>query len=393
LPQSIPAPAVLFIRTLGHGSMDRTAQHLAAHLDVPVLDAEPFQRSGDLFGVRPLSPTALRRAVRDRRFVRRLRAARLPVHFPNHHLARFGLALREPYVVTVHDVIRWSDADGESVHIHAPSRRDRRLLDRDRRAVRQAAGVVVVSRHTAACVTERLGVPPARVAVVHQGIDHASFRPGGDRMPGPPYILFVGSEHPRKNLAAVLQALALLKRDAVVGGLRLVKVGAAGGSEAPFRERTLRLVRTLGLERDVVFTERVADDELAAWYRGAACLLLPSRAEGFGLPPLEAMACGCPAIVGRAGALPEVAGPAALLVDPDDHVGLAEATRAVLTDPELSRRLRAQGIAHAAQFRWEEAARATTDAYRRFLADARPAAAAPGRPRRRGVLRPAGPSG
>ena len=104
-------------------------------------------------------------------------------------------------------------------------------------------------------------------------------------------MLFVGSEHPRKNLASVLRALRLLKRTPGLRGLKLVKLGAAGRPQAPFRERTRRSIELAGLgEDDVVFCERVADGEMPAWYAGALCLVLPSLHEGFGMPPLEAMA-------------------------------------------------------------------------------------------------------
>jgi glycosyltransferase involved in cell wall biosynthesis len=105
---------------------------------------------------------------------------------------------------------------------------------------------------------------------VHEGIDHARFRPVERRLLNERYVLFVGSEHPRKNLAAVLRAFAALKRERRLSDLKLVKVGGPGGSEAPFRARTLALVRALGLDDDVVFTEHVRDEDLSAWYSGAA---------------------------------------------------------------------------------------------------------------------------
>jgi glycosyltransferase involved in cell wall biosynthesis len=362
-------PEVVLVRTPGEGSMDHCSQRLAEHVRGPVLDPDGFHRSGETFELRSWTPAALRAWRRDRRLAKRLRSDGRPVHFVNHHFARYGLALDRPYLVTVHDAMRWRDIHAEpgQVLIRAPSPRDRRLLEADRLAIRRAAGVITVSEHSADQIADVFGVPRERIAVVHNGIDHGRLVPDGPRAGGRPYLLYVGSEHPRKNLAGILQVLAALKREDLIPGLRLVKVGAPGRPARLYRRHTLELVRRLGLERDVCFTDRVLDAEVGAWYRGAACLLLPSRGEGFGLPAIEAMACGCPVIAGDAGALPEIAGPAALLVGPDDVAGLVEATRSVITRPGLRARLRAAGLPHAARFSWDRAARETETAYARFL--------------------------
>jgi len=126
-------------------------------------------------------------------------------------------------------------------------------------------------------------------------------------------------------------------------------------------------VTRLGLDGEVIFAGRVADEDLPGWYTHAECLVLASHAEGFGLPPLEAMACGCPAVVSRAGALPEVAGPAALTVDAHDTRELANALEAVLTRADLRDALRRRGPLHAARFTWRRAAEQTLNAHRRFL--------------------------
>ena len=170
-------------------------------------------------------------------------------------------------------------------------------------------------------------------------------------------MLFVGSEHPRKNLASVLRALRLLKRASGLRGLKLVKLGAAGRPQAPFRERTRRAIELAGLgEDDVVFCERVAGEEMPAWYAGALCLVLPSLHEGFGMPPLEAMACGCPAVISSDPALVEVAGPAALVVNPHDYRALAEAVETLAFDWPLRRRMVQRGLRHAQGFSWPQAA-------------------------------------
>ena len=186
-------------------------------------------------------------------------------------------------------------------------------------------------------------------------------------------MLFVGSEHPRKNLASVLGALRLLKRASGLRGLKLVKLGAAGRPQAPFRDRTRRAIELAGLgEDDVVFCERVAGEEVPAWYAGALCLVLPSLHEGFGMPPLEAMACGCPAVISSDPALVEVAGPAALVVDPHDYRALAEAVDTLAFDWPLRRRIVQRGLRHAQGFSWQRAAIETHAVYARVGAGAIP---------------------
>lgn len=358
---------VTLVRTPGPGSMNYVSQRLAEHIRAPVVDAVGFRGPGDLFGAR----AGVRGWWRDRRIAARLRAVGGPVHLVNHHFARYGLALDQPYVVTVHDAMRWIDldagGDADDVLIARPPARDRARLEADRAGIRRAAALIAVSEHAAGEIAERFGVPRERIAVVPNGIDHDRLVPDGPRRGGPPYVLFVGSEHPRKNLDVLLLAFAELRRARVIPGLRLVKVGAPGYPASAYRPPVERLVRRLALERDVVFAGHVPDDDVAAWYRGAGCLVLPSRGEGFGLPVIEAMACGCPVVTTTAGALPEVAGGAAVLVDPGDVRGLVAAIAAVLTDPGLRAALRARGLERARHFTWASAARGTEAVYRRVL--------------------------
>jgi glycosyltransferase involved in cell wall biosynthesis len=362
--------AVVFIRSSGTGSMNHHSQHLAKALkeSFPVITTDAPGDLAEFRGTEGAAPGL--RSVRARRgFLGRVRRLGRPVHFPNHHFARFGPDLRKPYVVTVHDLIRHHDAAGGAPYIHAPTRSERRLLAHDRRGIEAASGVIAASRHTASELRELFGLADERVAVVYQGIDHESFRPQSSPRPLlDPYLLFVGSEQPRKNLAALLEAFATLKREPRFANLRLVKVGAPGGAEAPYRERTKATISRLGLDREVLLTGRVPDRQLASWYTHAECLVLPSSAEGFGLPPLEAMACGCPVVVSDAGAPPEISGPAALVVAGAGEPTLVSTLRTLLERPELRARLRGRGLHHATLFDWRRTARETAGAYERFLA-------------------------
>jgi len=354
----------LLVATAGEGSMDRYGQQLAAHLPVPSLRTGVGRRSAERFGVPALgraARAALRADVAFLRAMRRLPQDLLP-HLANHHLARYGPGLGRPYLLTVHDLIRWFDLQGaDPPLIAAPNRRDRAALRADERGIRAAAGLVAVSETTRRDLVTHLGIPPERVHVVPEGIDHARFRPVAPRVEPWPYLLFVGSEHPRKELLTVLRALAALREEHPE--LRLLKVGSAGTSEAPFHAPVARALDALRLRDRVVFAGHVPDAELPALYAGAAALAFPSRYEGFGLPPLEAMACGCPVVVSDAGSLPEVSGPAALVVPTGDPRALAEALRALLAGGARRAALVARGRAHASTFTWERAARRLEELY------------------------------
>lgn len=361
-----PADVVL-VTTGGEGSMDRYGRQLGARLGVPVHQVPLKRTSAGHFAVPALSRASLRGARGDVAVVRELRAQPGVPHFAHHHFARYGPALRRPYLVTAHDLIRFTDLGGGPARISRPTRRDRLYLRADAAGVRGAAAVLAVSGHTRDDLVRRLELPPSRVHVVHEGLDHDLFRPVPRRLVDGRYLLFVGSEHPRKNLPTLLRAFARVVADPRCADVRLVKVGSPGDEEAPFHEPTRRALDELRLGDRVLFTGEVPDDDLPAYYSHAECLVLPSRAEGFGFPPLEAMACGAPVVVSTAGALPEVAGGAALLVEPDDVDGLAAALCRVLDDPSLRGRLREAGLRRAAEFTWDRTAAETRRVYEAAL--------------------------
>ena len=354
---------MLLVTTEGTGSMDRYSQALAEHLNVPVVTTDIYQEIAERFNVPLFSRSSLEALRADWRFVRFLRSLAGPLHLPNHHLGRYGRFLTQPYIVTVHDLIRYFDTLRKQPYIHLPNQRDRLLLSMDYAGIRQAEAVIAVSRATRFDLISHLGIPEERIFVVYEGVDHNLFRPVEARPFDHPYLLFVGSEHPRKNLGELLEALALLKASGRFPGLKLVKVGKAGGAEAAFREMTLRQIRQSGLDDDVVLAGRVPDDELPGYYSGAAAVVLPSLYEGFGLPALEALACGAPLVVSSAGALPEVVGDAGVQVSPHAPDLLAAALERVLSDEPYRQELRQRGFARAAEFSWERMARETGEVY------------------------------
>lgn len=354
---------VTLVATVGNRSLDLYAQKLAQNLHVAKIYSDIYQRNARLFNVPIFCRQAVKAAWGDWRFIRMLNRRGGVVHLPNHHLGRYGLFLKIPYIVTVHDLIRYFDLKGYGTYIHRPNLRDRFYLSMDYRGIKKAARVIAISETTKRDLIQHLGIPEEDISVVYLGIDHKVFSPVERRHVDYPYILFVGSEQPRKNFIGLLKAFKMLKSRHGFKDLKVVKVGMAGGREADFRKTTLQAIQELELSRDVILTDFVPLEDLPAYYSGAECFILPSLYEGFGLPPLEAMACGCPVIVSDIAALPEVTGDAAILVDPHDTKAMADALYLVLKDERLRKDLAAKGVHWARQFTWERTARETLQVY------------------------------
>jgi glycosyltransferase involved in cell wall biosynthesis len=351
---------VTTVITIGNGSMDLYGQRLSQRLStssVHLSFPEPF--GAGFFSLR-----ALRFLFHSSKVLKTLGSHRI-LHLTNHHLARFVVFLKKSIcILTVHDLIRQFDRMGISTYIHRPNLRDRLDLWLDWRGIKRAYHIIAPSQSTKKDLLKHTGIPEERISVIYHGIDHEIFYPRRGARPFPfPYILFVGSEHPRKNLVALLRAFHQLKQDTRFKHLKLVKAGKAGGEEDDFRARTLGLVRSLGLNEEVVFTGFVSEEELTNLYSHAECLVFPSLYEGFGWPPLEAMACGCPVITSNTSSLPEIVGEAGIMVNPHDISALVNALSAVLTDPELREWLRRKGLNRASMFTWEKAARETLAVY------------------------------
>lgn len=267
-------------------------------------------------------------------------------------------------VVTVHDVIPYvypgtrTRLDWLIYHLWLPL------------AARRADAVITDSAVSKSGIVRFLKINPEKVSVIPlaaaprfrpldpQAVQPALARYGVER----PYILYVGSLDARKNLPRLLQAYARLCVSRP--GWALVIVGAHKWMVAPIAET----VQRLALAPHVRFTGFVAEEDLPALYNGADLFVFPSLCEGFGLPVLEAMACGTPVVTSNTSSLPEVAGDAALLVDPTDVAAITEAMERVLSDPVLAADLRARGLARASQFSWERTARETLAVYERVLA-------------------------
>jgi len=241
------------------------------------------------------------------------------------------------------------------------------LASMARVAVRRASHLLAISEHTRQDLIHLLGAPPERVTVTYCGVD-ASFRPldtatvqAYRQHRGLPerFILYVGTLEPRKNIPRLLEAYALLRRRGQPPPL--VLAGPRGWRHAAIDA----CVAALGLGDAVRFLGYVPAAELPLCYNAADVFVYPSLYEGFGLPPLEALACGTPVVASNAASLPEALGNAALLVDPRNPAALAEALEAALTDTALRERLRAAGFAQARRFSWRRTAEETLAVYHR----------------------------
>ena len=255
-------------------------------------------------------------------------------------------------VVTIHDLIPLLLPE------YAPSAPFKAYFKLVSAATRRADAIVTDSRHSAADIARHLGVPPDRIHVVPLGVD-ARFTRSHDteelarlraRLGLPErFILYLGGVDPRKNVSVLLRALRLL-RDRGQKIAPLAVVAPQGGRFADPRDEAAQLSVT----SDALFLDWIAEEDKAALYAAATAFAFPSRYEGFGLTPLEAMAAGTPVLCSAASSLPEVAGDAALLLDPDDAAAWADALARIDGDESLRADLAARGRAQAATFTWDD---------------------------------------
>ena len=297
-------------------------------------------------------------------------ACLFPVLLPRENLDIFhgldhrGLPLFHkvcPLILSVHDMITWVHPEFFTwkhrwvVHFMLP------------RMIQQADRIVTISHASREDIAGFFKIDPEKIVVHYLGCeDH--FRPAAPaaieaikqkyRLPGD-YVLFVGTLEPRKNLILILQALSLLKRRGKWRGLKLAVVGRRGW----LYEEIFAKILSWHLEEDVLFLGFVDDRELPTLYSGSLFFIFPSFYEGFGLPVLEAMACGAPVISSNTSSLPEVAGDAAYLVDPRNAEELAWRMETLLESPSEREALRQKGMERAKLFSWSKAAQATLDLY------------------------------
>jgi glycosyltransferase involved in cell wall biosynthesis len=284
------------------------------------------------------------------------------VHIP---LNRVPVLMRRPYVVTIHDI--------SSITVDAPHGVGAELHRwRFQRGLLRAECVIAVSEATRRDVQNLFGVPAGRLRMVYNAPDPEFFNRGPDGAGGIleryqidyPFLLYAGNIRPQKNIPRLVEAFAVVREQLaahpVYKDLRLIIIGDEisrypSVRQAVIKSRVEAVVRFLGF---------VPFDTLRCFYEAAAAFVFPSRYEGFGLPPLEAMACGTPVVTSSVSSLPEVVGDAAVLVNPENVFDIARGIREILLDQDLRAELVARGRRQAARFSWERTARAVRDIYR-----------------------------
>ena len=242
------------------------------------------------------------------------------------------------------------------------------------RTAKVADAIIIISESLRSEVHRHLDVEPSKLRLIPEAVDHDLFRPGD---PGEarrrlaerysidrPFVLFVSSLWPYKNCDGLLRAFALAKKD--LDGHRLVVVGP--GRDKAYVAELRALADRLGVAEDVTWVGGVPLDETVDFYRGADVFAYPSHNETFGLTILEAMACGCPVVTSDRSAMPETAGGAAVLADPDDPRSIGDA---LLRACEAAEELREKGLTRAGQFTWAQTAKQTLEVYREVHAKRR----------------------
>ncbi len=262
---------------------------------------------------------------------------------------------KEPFVLTVHDI---------SFAVHPEWFRPGEALFYTtliRAAARKARKVITVSEFCRTEIAEKWDIPADRIETTHEAA-RSLFKPGKKKRSGPATILFVSAIHPRKNLGRLIRVWERLRADRF-SDLRLKVVGPAGWSAGA----DLRALKAAVASGGAEWLGSQTDEQLKEAYQTSTMLVYPSLYEGFGLPPLEAMACGCPVVCSKTASLPEVCGEAAEYFDPTSEEDISAKISYLLGSEERREELSRAGVAKAAEYSWARMAEETSTIYRRAL--------------------------
>lgn len=285
-------------------------------------------------------------------------------HSPTFHLPLFTGRVKK--IVTMHDLItlKFPQTYPQSFASYA-----RWMM---KMAVRVADAIIVPSKSTREDVLKIFSAEESKIYVIPEAVKeglhpvddetYLSGIKGRYNLPDD-FILFVSTIEPRKNLECLIRAYFEIRK----GGIRHKLVICGGKGWLKEYEKIIKIITELCMEEDIFFTGYVPDEDMAGIYSLAALFVYPSFYEGFGLPPLEAMACGCPVIASNASSIPEVVGEAGILIDPSDIQGLSYAICRVLGNEDIKIHMKMAGIERACQFSWTKVAADTLEVYKGVL--------------------------
>lgn len=278
---------------------------------------------------------------------------RLDVFFSlGHYGPRFS---KIPFVITVHDLS----------YLHFPNLFNKndlyQLTNWTKYSIEKASHIIAVSETTKDDIIKNYGVNPSKISVTYEGFDEKRFTPQPKekiaevkkkyKISGE-YIIFIGTLQPRKNIEFLIDSFNKLIKKTKTKNLKLVIVGKKGWLYEPIATK----VTKLRLEDKVIFTGYVADADLPQLISGAKVYVLPSLWEGFGIPPIEAQACGVPVVVSSTSSLPEIVSESALTVDPTQVSSIASGINKVITNSKLRKELRQKGFKNIERFSWRKCA-------------------------------------
>lgn len=264
-------------------------------------------------------------------------------------------------IVTVYDMVY-------KLYPETMSRTNYSILHKNlHRSCRDSDAILTISTNSKNEISEYMNVPESKIHIAHPAVNIEIYSPQKDcdnikgkyKIYGE-YILYLGTLEPRKNIPSIIKAFS-----GISGEYKDLKLVLAGGKGWMYEE-IFRLIKDLKLDEKVVFTGYVSEEDKPALYSGAIAFVFPSLYEGFGIPPLEAMACGTPVIVSNTSSLPEVVGDAGILVNPYDVENLAYEMECVLNDTELRKTMSEKGLIQAGKFSWEDSAKKVLDIYKKL---------------------------
>ncbi len=263
-------------------------------------------------------------------------------------------------IVTCYDLIPWAYESNRST-----------FWKNNIEGLGKADKIITISEFSKSEIIKYAGYSPDKIEIIYPAVDHdiyyktrdKSILKGSNISDSCKIILYVGSEEPRQNVDALIKAFSEVKKQ--LPEVKLIKIGNPHLHGA--REKILELIKNLNLQKDIIFMDYVLEEELPKWYNAADLVVYPCSYAGFGMPPLEAMACGTPVITSNSTSLPEVVGKAGIMVDPHEIPDLSSNMYNVLTDNDLAKNMSINGLKRSKIFNWEESARKTVEIYEKMF--------------------------